>query len=112
MNDVHEQWPIPAGLTEAGRRAATAITEFLIAHNLTDHYGGGKFYTPEQWAERGEEYGTDSLVILTHDGGQHAPAFNYAYENDKLRERMAAHLRRHQLRVEQCTAWYSAVYAA
>ena len=77
-----------------------------------DATGGGcrAFYTPKEWAERREEFGRESLLILCHDGGSLAPACNWAYENLAARERLRRSLEKIGLYVEQCTSWYSAVY--
>ncbi len=107
-----DDWPIPTGLSEQGRDAAKAIVEFLTENNITDHGGGGKFYTPREWRERGEEYGTNSLLIVTHDGGDHAVAFNWDYEQYELMEQLRERLSKIGVYVEQCTSWYSAVYPA
>jgi len=108
--ELEQQWPIPDELTSEGLRAANAIRDFLTENGLTYHGGGGRFYAPTQWAERGETYGTSSLLVVTHDGGDHAPAFNLDYGRYELNERLQAVLREHGMYVEACTCWYSAVY--
>lgn len=104
-------WTIPEKqLTPKGRSAAEAILTFLQARDLTDHGGGGGFYGPEQWEERGEQYGLGSLLIVTHDGGEHAPAFNWDYEAYDLIEELRQELSKIDVYVEQCTSWFSAIY--
>lgn len=103
-------WPIPDGLTGLGRQAAETIVDFLNSHELTEHGGGGGFYTPQAWAARGEQWGGNSLLVVTHDGGDHAGAFNWDYEQDELREALGQALSSIGVFVEQCTSWYSAVY--
>ncbi len=90
--------------------AAEAILAFLREKNLTDHGGGGKFYGPEEWEDRGEDFGTGALLIVIHDGGEHAPAFNWDYEDYNLVEELRRSLEKVGVYVEQCTSWYSAVY--
>jgi len=68
------------------------------------------FYTPEEWKERREQYGTDSLLVVCHDGGDHAPFFNLDYEAYARWEEMIAALRPLGVYSEQCTSWYSAIY--
>jgi hypothetical protein len=107
---MSRQWPIPEGLCDAGRVAAEAIRDFLVARDLDFHGGGGRFYSPAQWRERGELYGTDSLLIVTHDGGNHAAVFNLDYGQYGLHEQLRVDLEDQGLFVEACTVWYSAVY--
>lgn len=111
MTKTTEPWPIPTkALGSKGRAAAEAILAFLQEKNLTDHGGGGKFYGPEEWENRGESYGLGALLIVTHDGGDHAPAFNWDYEAYDLVEDLRLALQKIGVYVEQCTSWYSAIY--
>lgn len=107
---VDELWPIPEGLCADGQTAARCIQAFLVSKNISYHGGGGKFYTPQQWADRGESYGTRSLLVITHDGGDHAGAFNLDYGQYALHDELQNMLRAQGLFVEGCTSWYSAIY--
>lgn len=107
---MSEKWPIPTELNERGEAGARLIRDFLVERGLTEHGGGGKFYSPEEWKERDELYGTDSLLVITHDGGDHAAAFNPAYEDSALMQALTSRLADSNMFVEQCTSWYSAVY--
>lgn len=107
---IDDMWPIPDGLCADGQTAAQTIRDFLASKDITYHGGGGKFYTPQQWADRGESYGTSSLLVITHDGGDHAMAFNLDYGQYKLNDELQAALRAQGMFVEGCTNWYSAVY--
>jgi hypothetical protein len=104
------RWPIPADLSPKGRKAAKAILAFLTENDMTDHGGGGKFYSPQEWEDRGEDYGTKSLLIVTHDGGDHASAFNWDYERYDVIEDLRLRLKEIGVYAEQCTSWYSAIY--
>lgn len=86
------------------------IMDFIIEHELTDTGGCRVFYTPEEWKLRGEVYGRDSLLIVVHDGGDHAPAFNLDYGMYDISDKLREHMRKEGYMVEQCTSWYSAVY--
>lgn len=101
---------IPEDLTGKGRKAAEAILAFLRERG--DAFTGGcrVFYSPEEWADRGESYGRDSLLIVVHDGGNHAPYFNLDYCAYEAWEDMLAYLREHGVYAEQCTSWYTAIY--
>ncbi len=74
--------------------------------------GGGckAFYSPAQWIERGEKYGTKSTLVVVHDGGDLAPYCNYDYEKYDLIEKMDNSLKEIGYYLESCTCWYSAVY--
>ena len=68
------------------------------------------FYTPEEWNERGEEYGLESKLIVTHDGGEVAPFFNLDYEAYKLYDEMVEAFDATPYWSEGCTCWYSCFY--
>lgn len=78
---------------------------------MRDHLGEyPSFYTPQEWKERGEEYGTESELVVVHDGGYLAPYFNWDYCCYGDVERMGKALGKIGYFAEQCTCWYSAVY--
>lgn len=108
--ETAQNWPIPTDLGDQGRDAAKVILEFLEEKGLTYHGGGGRFYSPQEWADRGEIYGLGSVLVIAHDGGDHAVALNIDYGAYNLMEELAGRLRAKSLYVEQCTSWYSAVY--
>lgn len=94
------------------KRIADAIVKFLKKDRLEDPDGGGckAFYSPQEWKERKESYGTDSKLVLVHDGGDLAPYCNLDYECYPRVEKLAKRLKEMGYYVEQCTCWYSAVY--
>ena len=101
---------MPEGLSAKGRVAAEAILTLLKRDEAT-HTGGCKmFYSPEEWKARGEAYGIGSLLIVCHDGGDHAGYFNWDYENYEAVAAMNAALGAVGCYVESCTCWYSAIY--
>ncbi|WP_396908701.1 hypothetical protein [Mycolicibacterium sp.] len=105
------EWPIPEGLCADGQRAAEVIRDFLIEKDATYHGGGGRFYTPQQWKARGEEYGwSSSILVVTHDGGEHARFFNLDYEAYKAHDEFRNRLAEHGFWMEACTCWYAAIY--
>ena len=106
-------YAIPKGLTRKARSAAQAIVREVRSQRGADATSGGDtpFYTPERWKERGEDYGQGSILIVTHDGGDHAGCFNLDYCEYERHEAMRQALERAGCWVEQCTCWYSAVYA-
>lgn len=69
------------------------------------------FYTGEEWRERGERYGQGALMIVVHDGGDHAPYFNWDYGAYPAMEKMNKTLEKVGVWAEQCTGWYTAIYA-
>jgi hypothetical protein len=101
---------IPVDLSTVGLFAATAIYK-LLEEDEALYTGGCKvFYSPQEWRRRQEDYGSDSELIVCHDGGGHAPYFNPDYGCYTQMERMRVVLERIGAYVEQCTCWYSAVY--
>ena len=108
---MSSDWRLPDDLSADGRAAAKAIVSFLAQRDLLDTGGCRPFYSPTQWAERGEIYGLGSLLIVVHDGGDHAIAFdwNRDFGRYEMIEALESHLRPH-FYVSQCTSWYSAVY--
>lgn len=110
--ESEQQWPIPADLSPRGQTAAEIIRDFLEEKHASDHGDGGRFYSPDEWVKRGEQYGTRSLLVITHDGGDHAPAFNIDYGAYAFHEELVERLRAGGMYLEQCTRWYSAVYAS
>lgn len=107
---MSNEWPIPDDLSADGRRAAEAIHAFLVARDMSYHGGGGRFYSPQMWKDRGERYGTESLLVITHDGGDHACAFNLDYGAHAVHEELQNRLGELGMFVEAATSWYSSVY--
>lgn len=101
---------IPDDLSECGRKAADVIAVFLDERGLKAAGFDRIFYTPKEWRDRGEKYGLRSELIVVHDGGAHAPAFNWDYRNYDLVEQLRVRLQTVGCFAEQCTTWYSAVY--
>jgi hypothetical protein len=93
-------------------KIACEIKSMIHEDKDGEPYGGGctAFYSPEQWRERGEKYGLDSVLILCHDGGDLSVYCN-PYENNYInRDRLESVLQSLGYWYEPCTTWYSAVY--
>lgn len=108
---------IPENLTGKGREAAETILAYLREREATYTGGCRTFYTPEEWAERGESYGRDSLLIVVYEGSDVAPFFSFdacyrtgAASDYEPCESMSAKLREVGCFPEQCTTWYTAIY--
>lgn len=101
------------GLEGRCREIAVAINGYLIEELGKEPYGGGckAYHSPEEWAARGESYGRDALLILCHDGGDLAPACNPAYERAEEYTRFRDFLESVGVQGQQCTSWYTAIYA-
>ena len=99
---------IPKTLKGLARQAAKKVLE--VMGPKADTGGCKMFYTPKEWKERGEKYGTNALVVIVHDGGDQAPYFSWDYECYKMMERMTEALAKIGCFAEQCTGWYSAIY--
>jgi hypothetical protein len=118
---------MPMGLGDAGRRAYAIIVKYLKHHELTDTGGCKAFYSPAEWRDREEKYGTESHLVIVYDGGGIRPVFSMdaAYDLDcaiyqetrvsrtpyALYEGMQAKLREAGFYFEECTCWHSAVYS-
>ena len=100
----------PQGLSPEGQTAYKVVYAFLAEHDLLESGGGTVFWHPKAWSERGERYGASSVLVITHDGGDHADAFDWDRENFNLLDALNQTLAAQGLFVEQCTSWYSAIY--
>jgi hypothetical protein len=93
---------------------STAPAKVILAHlkkkKMTNTGGCRAFYTPEEWKERGEQYGLNAELIVVHDGGDLAPFFNWDYEMRQLSDSMDKALEKAGYYAEQCTCWYAAIY--
>ena len=97
------------------REIADAIVEFLKTENADSEWAlsdGGcqAFWFPEEWKARGERYGTESLLVLVHDGGDLNACVNYDCGSYGRIARFDAMLKTMGVYVEACTGWYSAIY--
>lgn len=115
---------MPNGLSAQGQRAHAIIIAYLTEHGLAKHDGEPAFHAPGSW---NQQYGARSHLVIAHSGGALGPVFSMdsAYESDcahyrktgKAREPYALYegmqdkLREAGLYFEDCTRWYSAVYA-
>jgi hypothetical protein len=86
----------------------TTIVERVRKNPLEPGYK--VFYSPEEWAERGELYGKNSELIVMHDGGDHAAFFNLDYMKYDLHDMMQKELEKLGYYAEQCTSCYTAIY--
>jgi hypothetical protein len=123
---------MPENLDADGKRAYNAIKNYLDNFSHIDTGGCKSFYSPDEWSERGEQYGTGSKLIIVYDGGDLRRYFNMdaAYEAHCMVaefyeetgdtemlgkpydscENMNAALHKEGLYFEECTGWYAAVY--
>ena len=99
-------------LTGEAKDIAKIVYEHVKSVLDSEPDGGGckTFYSPEAWADRGEAYGTESLLVLVHDGGSLAPFCNLDYGAFKLFDGFQEELSKHGYFCELCTGWYSAIY--
>ena len=94
-------------------RIAQKVREMIHEDKDGEPYSGGgcrAFYTPEEWRDRGEKYGTDSVLILCHDGGDLALYCNLDYAYYRGQKLLNFCLKDIGYYYEPCTSWYSAVY--
>jgi hypothetical protein len=100
----------PEGLSEKGSQTYDIIMQVLTAYDALDTGGCKTFYSPAEWAARGEDYGTNSELVVVYDGGDVRPFFN-CNETFVYFEKMIEALQPAGLYFEQCTGWYAAIYA-
>jgi len=60
--ETKETIKIPTGLNDLARKTAQTILETIGPE--IDTGGCRLFYSPQEWKERGEEYGLKSLLIV------------------------------------------------
>ena len=125
-NKKENEMKMPADLSERGRRAHEVIVGYLTELGRLDTGGCQAFYSPAEWIARGEGYGLRSVLVVVYDGGDHRPVFSLdaAYDHDcrtfrergaeyrpyEMYEAMQKRLHDVGLYIEECTAWYGAVY--
>lgn len=97
-------------LTGEALAVASAIREFMRGEDALYNGGCKAFYSAEEWKARREEYGTDSVLILCHDGGELSYRCNsYKGQISEVR-RFNEFIASLGYMIEGCTCWYSAVY--
>lgn len=103
----------PENLSPEGNAAYDTILSFLKEIDLMYTGGCKVFYSPEEWKERGEQYGTKSHLVVVYDGGAHGQAFSldHAAPSYVHHEAMRDRLGEIGLYTEECTTWYCAVYS-
>ncbi|WP_440534054.1 HNH endonuclease [Variovorax sp. YR566] len=81
---IEESEPAPE-VTVAMRdnlaRLKNALYEWLVKEEIL---GDAAFYTVETWRQRGEEYLTDSLLVLTFDGSTLHTMLNFGGDTDEF----------------------------
>ena len=104
---------LPEGICEEGTKAWQQIMQYLektYKDREPDAGGCRAFYSSKEWIDRGEQYGTESLLIVVHDGGDQAPMLNISYQRYELYDGLNKALT--ETYTEACTCWYAAVYKA
>jgi hypothetical protein len=101
--ELSKDWDIPEGLSPLGVAAAQTIRQQAVQQGLVNAGGCKVFYSPQEWRERGEQYGTESELVVVYDGSD----ARYLAEFNPVVEEVLGRL---NLFVECCTHWYAAVY--
>jgi hypothetical protein len=86
-----------------------------VAKKYVDEPSGGgckTFYTPDEWKARGEDYGTESELVVVYDGGDFHSICNTGMGFYTAHESLQEELDKAGYFFEQCTGWYGAVYKA
>lgn len=106
----------PEGLCDDGNDCWFSLIERVERHEglsdtdeLIDTGGCKTFYTPKEWKERGEDYGTESLLVVVHDGGLLSYYLNIDY-GDYDRYNLNEEFGGDKTYIEAATCWYSSFY--
>jgi hypothetical protein len=110
MITINKDLETPDNISADAKKAIEIILTVLEKHDSLDTGGCKAFYSPQEWTERGEEYGTESELVICHDGGGLAPFCNYDYQCYSLIDEMTEALNEVGMYIENCTGWYSALY--
>lgn len=110
MNLTPEHTKMPSNLSKEGKTAYKSIMKVMEDTFNIDTGGCTTFYSPKQWVDRKEEYGTKSELIICHDGGTVGEFFSYDNGAYGLIAMMSDSLEEVGLYAEQCTSWYTAIY--
>lgn len=116
LNQINRDNPtlrIPTGLSRRGRNAAMAILRLLQEQAIEGKIetGGCRlFYSPAEWKERGEDYGTKASLIVVYDGGDAYHYFSFNTEAVSYLDKMTAALKAVGVHSEACTGWYTGIY--
>lgn len=108
--ECKDAFSIPDTATEEQANLCRVITDWCQRKDLTKTGGCKVFYTPDDWRDRGNVYGRDSVLIISHDGGALAHVCNMDYGCYALMEEFTQFLYSHGYYIEACTSWYSAIY--
>lgn len=109
----------PDNLSDDGVKVFDIIKNFLKGkieeYDVdTGDPDNGYFYSPSEWSQRGEDYGTKSLLIVTYDGSELARFFSmdecYNIGSYDSYEALQECLNESGYFFEECTCWYSAIY--
>jgi len=109
MQKIPTDLQCPKGLTRKGRAAYHVIIGILRRAKLLHTGGCRAFYSPKEWRDRGEAYGTKSELVVVYDGGDVRELFEPEY-GPQLSEELWSKLKEKGLWYEPCTCWYSAIY--
>lgn len=101
---------IPPELSAQGKKAAELILDFLLAEGLAGTCGCRAFYSPQEWQERGEKFGHDSLLILVYDSDHIGRYMDPSQGENDLFSRFIDNVEQHGFVFQACTSDYSAIY--
>tara|TARA_R110000824_G_scaffold107488_2_gene253809 strand:+ start:1767 stop:2195 length:429 start_codon:yes stop_codon:yes gene_type:complete len=112
MSTTNPDLAKPEGLSTKGSAAYDLIMSYLTKHKLTYTGGGKAFYSPQEWAERGELYARGSILVVVYDGGDQGEAFSLdkGYPTYTHVNTMTELLMANDMHYEEGTTWYGGVY--
>jgi hypothetical protein len=105
--------PIPEGLSERGMEAFRTVVTMANRFGMLENTDQRIFYSPAEWAARGEDHGLKSELIIVYDGEEIGKLFSFdqdARSDYAHMEAMREELATLGMYSEECTCWYSAIY--
>ena len=111
---LNQDWRVPTGLSRKARKLVFAIRKLALKFSWSA--GGQKvFWSPKEWAEKGEQYGKGAELVILHEGGDHAPYFSLDHAYDERHpylnyEFTIAFLQKYGYWSEGLYTWSTAIY--
>ena len=102
---------MPENLSKKGEDAYRVIMAVLTECDALYTGGCKTFYSPTEWAERGEKYCLNAELIVVFDGGAVAHFFSGSYADSVyLMDKMDSALAEAGFYAELGTSWYAGIY--
>ena len=116
VNDIVKKNPdlaMPEGLSAGAEEAWRLVVRTAVERGLEYTGGSRVFYSPQEWRDRGEQYGTNSELVIVYDGSDVGRLFSL--DKDMTADYVNLNAMSETLHsvgffAEECTCWYAALY--